>query len=129
MEQKNGAVVRRLVGYGRFEGVLAEASLGRLYAAARLHGNLFPLPFKLREKRREGTRVIKRHDAPDALVMRVLTHAVVSYADKSRLRVIEAGFWAHVRREFVNVRATGQVRRLHKAGPASVAAPSSSPRA
>ena len=36
VEQKNGAVVRRLVGYGRFEGAETAAVLARLYAAARL---------------------------------------------------------------------------------------------
>ena len=41
-EQKNGAVVRRLVGYGRFEGIDAARVLARLYAAARLHINFFP---------------------------------------------------------------------------------------
>jgi hypothetical protein len=34
VEQKNGAVVRRLVGYGRFEGVEAAQAMARLYAAA-----------------------------------------------------------------------------------------------
>ena len=41
VEQKNGAIVRRLVGYGRFEGALAGECLSRLYRATRLHGNLF----------------------------------------------------------------------------------------
>ena len=86
VEQKNGAIVRRLVGYGRFEGVLAGESLGRLYASARLHGNLFQPSFKLREKHREGARVIKRYHAPEPPVMRALTHAAVSDTDKSRLR-------------------------------------------
>jgi len=54
VEQKNGAVVRRLVGYGRFEGVEAARALGRLYAAARLYINFFQPSFKLKEKRREG---------------------------------------------------------------------------
>ncbi len=90
VEQKNGAIVRRLVGYGRFEGVLAGESLGRLYASARLHGNLFQPSFKLREKRREGARVIKRYHAPEPPVMRALTHAAVSDADKSRLRAMLA---------------------------------------
>ena len=36
VEQKNGAVVRRLVGYGRLEGVAAAATLARLYSASRL---------------------------------------------------------------------------------------------
>jgi hypothetical protein len=38
VEQKNGAVVRRLVGYGRFDGVETARVMARLYAAARLHG-------------------------------------------------------------------------------------------
>ena len=54
MEQKNGAIVRRLVGYGRFEGPASAAALARLYAAARLHVNLFQPSFKLREKTRIG---------------------------------------------------------------------------
>ena len=86
VEQKNGAIVRRLVGYGRFEGVLAGEALGRLYAAARLHGNLFQPSFKLREKRREGARVIKRYHAPAPPAMRALAHTGVSDADKARLR-------------------------------------------
>ncbi len=91
VEQKNGAIVRRLVGYGRFEGVLAGETLGRLYGSARLHGNLFQPSFKLREKRREGARVIKRYHAPEPPVMRALAHAAVSDADKVRLRAMLTG--------------------------------------
>jgi hypothetical protein len=36
VEQKNGAVVRRLVGYGRLEGIVATEALMRLYSALRL---------------------------------------------------------------------------------------------
>ena len=91
VEQKNGAIVRRLVGYGRFEGVLAGEALGRLYAAARLHGNLFQPSFKLREKRREGARVIKHYHAPVPPAMRALAHTGVSDANKAGLR----GMLAH----------------------------------
>lgn len=41
VEQKNGAVVRRLMGYGRFDGVETVRVMGRLYAAARLYVNFF----------------------------------------------------------------------------------------
>jgi len=64
VEQKNGAVVRRLVGYGRFEGVETARILVRLYAASRLHTNYFQPSFKLKDKRREGAKVIKRYYAP-----------------------------------------------------------------
>ena len=42
VEQKNGAVVRRLVGYGRFDGVETARVMARLYAAARLLRELLP---------------------------------------------------------------------------------------
>ncbi|RXG83552.1 hypothetical protein [Bradyrhizobium vignae] len=42
VEQKNEAVVRRLVGYGRFEGIDAARPLARLFAAARLYINFLP---------------------------------------------------------------------------------------
>ena len=41
VEQKNGAVVRRMIGYRRFEGLEAAAALARLYAAMRLFVNFF----------------------------------------------------------------------------------------
>jgi hypothetical protein len=64
IEQKNGAVVRRIVGYRRFEGITAARELARLYATARLFVNAFQPSFKLAEKEREGGRVRKRYHAP-----------------------------------------------------------------
>ena len=57
MEQKNGAVVRRTVGYRRFEGLEAAAVLARLYAAMRLFVNFFQPSFKLAAKARDGAKV------------------------------------------------------------------------
>jgi hypothetical protein len=59
VEQKNGAVVRRPMGYGRFEGVETARVMARLYAAARLYVNFFQPSFKLKEKWREGAKVIR----------------------------------------------------------------------
>lgn len=64
VEQKNGAIVRRLVGYGRLEGIAAAETLARLYTASRLFVNFFQPSFKLAEKIREGGRVVKRYHAP-----------------------------------------------------------------
>ncbi len=63
VEQKNGAIVRRMVGYGRLEGMASAQVLARLYAAARLHTNLFQPSFKLQQKTRIGARVIKQAGA------------------------------------------------------------------
>jgi hypothetical protein len=86
VEQKNGAVVRRLVGYGRFEGVETAQVMARLYAAARLYVNFFQPSFKLKEKRREGAKVIKRYHDPATPFERALTHPKVTRAVKARLR-------------------------------------------
>ena len=87
VEQKNGAIVRRLVGYGRFEGPAAAAALARLYAAARLHVNLFQPSFKLREKTRIGARVTKRWHAPATPADRALASGRLDAA--SALRIAE----------------------------------------
>jgi hypothetical protein len=86
VEQKNGAVVRRLVGYGRFDGIETAKVMARLYAAARLYVNFFQPSFKLKEKRREGAKVIKRYHAPATPYERALTHPKLSKAIKRRLR-------------------------------------------
>jgi hypothetical protein len=86
VEQKNGAVVRRLVGYGRFEGVDTARVLVRLYAASRLHTNFFQPSFKLKDKRREGAKVIKRYHDPATPYARALAHPKLSEAVKQRLR-------------------------------------------
>src|SRR6185436_15040992 len=72
VEQKNGAIVHRLVGYGRFEGVRSVQALARLYAAARLHTNVVLPSFKLKAKTRIGARVIKRYHDPVSPASRVL---------------------------------------------------------
>jgi hypothetical protein len=72
VEQKNGAVVRRIVGYRRLEGLEAATALARLYAAVRLFVNFFQPSFKLAEKEREGARVRKRYHLPATPCQRLL---------------------------------------------------------
>src|SRR6516162_2386342 len=86
VEQKNGAVVRRLMGYGRFDGAETARVMARLYAAARLYVNFFQPSFKLKEKRREGAKLIKRYDDPSTPYERALAHPMVAEAVKERLR-------------------------------------------
>ena len=85
VEQKNGAVVRRLVGYGRLEGVAAAATLARLYSASRLFVNVFQPAFKLAEKTREGARVRKRYHPPETPCARLLASDAIPAATKDRL--------------------------------------------
>ena len=88
VEQKNGAVVRRLVGYGRLEGMRGAEALARLYSAARLFVNVFQPSFKLAEKTRVGARVHKRYHAPATPCARLLASDAVPAAMKDRLRAL-----------------------------------------
>ena len=72
VEQKNGAVVRRVVGYRRLEGLEAAAALSRLYTTTRLFVNFFQPSFKLASKRREGARVSTRYHPPATPCQRLL---------------------------------------------------------
>ena len=60
--------------------------MARLYAAARLYVNFFQPSFKLKEKRREGAKVIKRYHPPSTPYERALAHPKVAAAVKPRLR-------------------------------------------
>jgi hypothetical protein len=91
VEQKNGSVVRRLVGYRRFEGLAATAALADLYASARLFVNFFQPSFKLAEKHREGARVHKRYHPPATPYQRLLDDSRTSEATRTYLREIFAG--------------------------------------
>lgn len=71
VEQKNGAIVRRIVGYRRFEGLEA-AELSRLYDSVRLFVNYFQPSFKLAEKQRAGAQVRKRYHKPATPYQRLL---------------------------------------------------------
>jgi hypothetical protein len=62
VEQKNGSVVRRLVGYRRLEGLAAVGVLARIYEAARLFVNFFQPSFKLASK----TRVLPTPSTPSS---------------------------------------------------------------
>jgi hypothetical protein len=57
--------------------------MGRLYAAARLYVNFFQPSFKLKEKRREGAKVIKRYHPPSTPYERTLAHPKVYLPGRS----------------------------------------------
>jgi hypothetical protein len=91
VEQKNGAVVRRLAGYGRLSGLAAAAVLQRLYESARLYVNFFQPSFKLASKRREGALVHKRYHPPLTPYQRLLASGQVDESVKHQLRKQFAG--------------------------------------
>lgn len=90
VEQKNGAIVRRIVGYGRFEGIAAAAALTRLYAAVRLQTNLFQPSFKLRKKIRVGAKVTKYWHPPVTPAERALASERIDAASIARIADLQS---------------------------------------
>jgi len=85
IEQKNGAVVRKLLGYRRFAGIAAARAMTRLYGASRMFVNFFQPSFKLAAKQREGARVYKRYYPPQTPCERLL-QAQIPEGAKAHLR-------------------------------------------
>jgi transposase InsO family protein len=86
IEQKNGAVIRRFVGYRRFSGLIAGQCLARLYRVVRLYANYFRPSFKLLSKTRDGAKIKERYHKPATPCERLLAHASVTNAAKEALR-------------------------------------------
>ena len=85
MEQKNGSVVRRIVGYHRYEGVEAAATLAELYRSVRLFVNFFQPSFKLLEKQRNGAIVKKLYSSPATPHQRLLSDARTAVEVRDRV--------------------------------------------
>ena len=85
VEQKNGAIVRRLVGYGRLSGREATKALAQLYESSRLYINFFQPSFKLKSKTRDGARVHKVYFAPATPCERLVAHSGIEPAIKDKL--------------------------------------------
>jgi hypothetical protein len=86
VEQKNYSIVRRAVGYQRYDSELQLRLLNELYATLRLYTNFFQPTMKLQSKERVGSKVIKRYDRAQTPYQRVLTAVSVSKAVKQLLR-------------------------------------------
>ena len=86
IEQKNGAVIRKLVGYGRLEGAAATVVLADLHKVARLYVNFFQPSFKLKSETRDGARVIKKYHAPATPYEQLLADDRVGNMVKEQLR-------------------------------------------
>ena len=85
VEQKNYSVVRRTVGYQRFDTAAELLVLNKLYASLRLYTNFFLPTMKLKSKERLGSQVRKTYEAPQTPYYRVLHSPDVSEAHKQKL--------------------------------------------
>jgi len=88
VEQKNGAVVRHLVGYDRFASKAAYAQLARVYRLARLHVNFFQPVEKLVTKHREGARVHRVYDRAQTPYQRLCATGVLVPTRREELEAL-----------------------------------------
>jgi len=78
VEQRNGLVVRRLIGYDRYSTRAAFTVLQRLYGLLRLQLNFFRPVRKLVSKERVGAKIVKRYDAPRTPYQRALAADILT---------------------------------------------------
>ncbi len=86
VEQKNWSVVRRSVGYYRYDTPEQLELLNRLYAVMHFYVNFFLPVMKLDEKVRIGSKIKKTYDDPLTPYARVLASPDVSEEQKAQLR-------------------------------------------
>jgi hypothetical protein len=85
-EQKNWSVVRRAVGFYRYDTPEQLELLERLYAVMHFYVNFFLPVMKLEEKTRIGSKVKKTYDDPQTPYARVLSSSDVAEEHKAQLR-------------------------------------------
>lgn len=86
VEEKNGSIIRRMVGYDRYEGTEAWHALADLYAVLRLYVNFFQPSLKLESKTRNGAKTIKKYDKAQTPCQRLLNSGYISEDVKNKLK-------------------------------------------
>lgn len=122
VEQKNGTVVRQIVGHDRYEGAKAFGKLSDLYAVLRLYINFCQPQMKLISKKRVGSKVTKQYDLAKTPYQRVQqSHDVANHAKTGlaavypsinpaallrQLETLQNDFWSQARVRFSNEATT-----------------------
>jgi transposase InsO family protein len=78
VEQRNGAVLRRYIGYDRYRTREAFAALKTVHELLQLYVNFFQPIRKLLSKERHGARVVKRYDRAQTPYRRLLASGVLT---------------------------------------------------
>ncbi|WP_083816156.1 DDE-type integrase/transposase/recombinase [Thermodesulfobium narugense] len=85
VEQKNYSVVRKYVGYFRYDREVELITLKRLYESLRLYINFFQPIMKQISKERIGSKVTKKYDKARTPYQRILENPGVEKIDKEKL--------------------------------------------
>jgi hypothetical protein len=85
IEQKNGSIVRKYLGYHRYSGPVACQTIAHLFDYVRRYVNFFQPSFKLLSKSRIGAKVSKKFLSPQTPCDRLLSDPRVSTESKDYL--------------------------------------------
>ncbi|MFQ5567754.1 MAG: transposase family protein [Paracoccaceae bacterium] len=108
VEQKNGAIVRALIGYDRYASTGAYAQLRRLYTLMRLHVNFFQPVQKLVRKTRQGALVHRVYDRAQTPYQRLCATGGLTPATHRELEALYQNLNPlHLRRQI-----DGELKRL-----------------
>jgi hypothetical protein len=123
VEQKNYSVVRRAVGYLRYDTEEELLRLNELYRYLRLYTNFFQPTMKLIERIRTGSKVSKKYDKAQTPYKRVLACLDVSEKDKQPLKKLYATLNpAQLKRQITRLQDRLLKLNLQKRGPRKKAA-------
>jgi hypothetical protein len=86
VEEKNGSIIRRLIGYDRYEGIEAYNALTKLYSVLRLYINFFQPSLKLISKTRIDAKVTKKYDKAKTPYQRLMLFESMPEAIKLKLK-------------------------------------------
>ncbi|MDB4746050.1 transposase family protein [Verrucomicrobia bacterium] len=86
VEQKNGTIIRKIVGHKRFSRLVAGQIMATLFQAARLYANSFQPSFKLRDRTHDGSNIKKHYHSSASPCERLLEREHVSESAKATLR-------------------------------------------
>ena len=90
VEQKNGAIVRRVIGRDRYSSKQSYETLNRIYYLLRLYVNFFQPAMKLVSKTRHGAKVHRVYDTALTPYQRVLKSGVIEEVSKVQINSIYA---------------------------------------
>jgi len=88
VEQKNWSVVRRLIGYDRYNSKAALEALNRVYDLTRLYVNFFQPVMKLVSKTRHGAKVHRVYDRARTPYQRLLEAGVLTESKRQELTAV-----------------------------------------
>jgi hypothetical protein len=86
VEQKNYSVVRRAVGYQRYDTPKQQEMLNELYSCLRIYTNYFQPTMKLKEKHRDGSKVKKKYEIAQTPYQRLMKMKEIPARKKRELK-------------------------------------------